>query len=338
MQSRITYESILEGTPPDRLFWTPELTEGFAVEADTRKASKPFASRNEPWLLTEFDGVEFVHARESDTDLFRWRTPVGTLTARRTSNHMTEYPLKSLEDVPVWRYVNEHTVHRRNPAFTEADGAACRKMGFKWSPVQELLQFETGVENFYYFLADAPDEMTALMEAMHRRNVEALEIGLAACTGAGVFQLTENTSASLISPQYYRRYSVPHICRYVEMAHRCGKRVIVHMCGLLSALLDAFPETGIDGIHAVTPPPVGDTHYVTVRQRYGDGFAVVGRLNAQLWLGKPPEQTLALLKNMIPPTLVRTPFALWISTDEMQPAVADIANLRAALEQYNHDL
>jgi hypothetical protein len=251
---------------------------------------------------------------------------------------MTEYPLKTVNDIPVWRYVREHTFYRENPDFSEAERRDMRKMGFNWSPIQELLQFETGVENFYFFMADAPDEMNALMDTMHRKNLEALEIGFRVCSGATVVQFGENTSASLISPSIYLRHTARHLRAYSDMAHARGMRFIVHMCGLLDTLLDCFPETGMDGIHAVTPPPVGDSHYMTVRERYGDDFVIIGRLNAQLWMGKPPEDTLELLESMIPPSLLRTPFALWITSDEMQPSPVDVANLNKALERYNESL
>jgi len=343
----VTYESILEGVPPDRLFWLPRLEVPRATSAtrqNTPEATapnsrtaplRPFASRQDPWLRTDYRNLVFCHTREGDEDLFRWETPDGTLTARRVSNHMTEYPLKTVNDIPVWRYVRDNTMYAENPNFTEADRRACRKMSFKWSPVQELLQFETGVENFYYFMADARDEMMSLMETMHRKNLEALEIGFRACSDATVIQFNENTSASLISPAFYREHTVPHVRAYADLAHQHGKRFIAHMCGLLNALLDCFPETGMDGIHAVTPPPIGDTHYMTVRERYGDPFVIIGRLNAQLWMGKHTEEILARLKKTIPPSLVKTPFALWITSDEMSPTPRDIANLNAALEGYD---
>lgn len=350
--TEVSYRSILEGNPPGMLYYqlghlTPfrrpcadDFSDAGAGRVfgagDTRNvANKPFASRGEPWLLIGHDGVRFTHAREGAADVFRWETPLGPLSARRASNHMMEYPVKTPEDIPRWRHVQESLRYSPNPAFEAEARDALWKMGYKWSPVQELLQFETGIENFYYFLADARDEMESLMEAMHRKNLEALEIGFQTCTGSTVFQLGENTSASLISPDIYRRHTLPHVRAYADMAHRHGMKCIVHMCGHLTSLFGCFAETGMDGIHAVTPPPVGDTHYMAVRERFGEGFVIVGRLSAQVWIGKGKGEILETLRAMIPDRLIRTPFSLWVSTDEMQPTEEDVYALTEAMEAYN---
>jgi hypothetical protein len=328
-----TYRSVLEGNAPGRLILQETPRAGMR---DSRKDARiPFAGRYMPWLRTEYADVTFRHERQGEEDRYIWETPRGILTAARAHNHMTEYPVKSENDIPVWRYVREQTRYHPAPDFPGSAADSQWRILFKWSPVQELLQFGTDVANFYYFLEDAPEEMEALMAAMHRKNLDALELAMAAFPDATVLTLTENTSVTLISPALYRRYSLGHVRDYVNLAHRHGKRVVVHMCGLLDALLECFPETGMDGIHAVTPPPVGDTFFATVRARYGDGFSIVGRLNAQLWIGQPRERIRAILEELIPPSLVETPFALWASTDELSPSPDDVRRLEDAVADYN---
>ncbi len=332
------YQSILEGNPPGKLHWIPTLKTGKPrTSVPVKTPRRPFASRNDPWLVTEYHSVKFTHTQENNTDIFRWETPRGVITGRREHNHMVEYPLKTTDDIPLWQYIRENTLYRPAPDFSTTQLQPPRLMSFKWSPVQELLQFGTGIENFYYFMADAPEAMIALMDAMHRKNLEALNFGFQTCRTATVIQFNENTSSTLISPSFYREHSLPHVRDYADLAHRNGKRIVVHMCGLLKALLDSFPETGMDGIHAVTPPPIGDTHYTTIRELYGDKFVIIGRLNAQLWMGKPRVEILKILRSMIPDSLVHTPFSLWITSDEMPVSSTDIVNLNQALHAYNND-
>ncbi len=348
----ITPQHIYEGKAPRMLYWT--LPGGFdnyhqPSSADfhqvgdhrvfgvggSRNECKPFASRSVPWLMIDYDNVKFSHTREQEVDLFRWETSKGTLTALRHSNHMTEFPVKTVDDIPLWHEVQRNLLYTKNPDFTEEESRAAWSLPWKWSPVQELLQFVTGVENFYYLLMDAPEQMRSMISAMHQKNLEALQIGFESCPNAVVLRLSENTSSQIISPDYYRELTLPHVKKYVDIAHERDMKCVVHMCGSLMALLDCFEETGMDGIHSVTPPPVGDTHYITARERFGDDFIIWGRLSAQLFINKSKQEILETLQEMIPERLIPTPFALMITTDEMQPAERDVYALVEALNDLN---
>jgi hypothetical protein len=347
----VTYESIIEGHAPHLLYWSfgplnpfrPPRPEDFTMQdgrrvfgtGDSRKEIKPFASRSLPWLQIEYNDVMFTQSREEDTDFFRWETRQGTLTARRHENHMVEFPVKSITDIPLWHTVQKNLVYRRHPDFSADASASRREIRLIWSPVQELLQFVTGVENFYYLMADAPDQMRAMLETMHGKNLDALAIGYQACPNAKLLFLNENTSSQIISPDFFRQLSLPHIRTYVESAHQRGLSCVAHMCGHLTALLDCIAETGLDGIQSLTPPPIGDTHFTVVRRRFGDEFVIIGRLNAQLFMDKESSAILKLLEEMIPESLIHTPFGLWVTADEMQPSAETVYALVEALEEYN---
>ena len=91
----VTYESILEGVSPNRLFWLPRMEPPATTSPggndkpashapDSRNApNRPFASRREPWLRTEYRGLTFSHTREGEADLFRWQNKWDS----RLSNH-----------------------------------------------------------------------------------------------------------------------------------------------------------------------------------------------------------------------------------------------------------
>jgi len=343
---------VLEGRPPHLLYWdlcgfttfNPPAPKDFRMVngrkilniSDNRDdPDKPFASRQGQWYKIDYANLKFSKSREGNTDLFVWETPGGNVTARRHMNHMTEYPVKTLDDIPLWNYIQKNLVFGARSDFTPEDAGKCWLINFKWSPVQELLQFDTGVENFYYFLADARDEMESLMATMHEKNLEALEIGLGLCHNATVIYLGENTSSRIISPSYYRRYSLPHIGDYTALAHNNGKRFIVHMCGALNALLDCFKETGMDGIQSVTPPPLGDTYYMTVREKFSQDFTIIGRLNTQLWVDRTDEQIFETLEDFIPERLIHTPFCLLITPDGLQPTCENVLSLTDALGKFN---
>jgi uroporphyrinogen-III decarboxylase len=165
--------------------------------------------------------------------------------------------------------------------------------------------------------------------------MERLRLGLDLFPGADCVQWGDNTSASAVSPPFYRRFSLAHIRAYADCVHAGGKRLVVHMCGLLKDLLDCFVETGIDGIHSVTPPPLGDCPYALVRERFPADFTIIGRLNAHLWVGRTRAETRQNLRNMIEPGLLETPFALIITADAM-PEIPydDVMNILDVVDGY----
>jgi len=71
---------------------------------------------------------------------------------------------------------------------------------------------------------------------------------------------------------------------YVEIMHRHGKVALVHMCGKINRLLPSIKQTGLDGIDALTPPPVGDVDFRCAYQLFGEKFVIHGILSPTEWL------------------------------------------------------
>jgi len=291
--------------------------------------------RPKPWYDTEYVDMEHVLSEEGDADVFTWRTPVGEVVGRRRHNHFFEYPVKTAKDLEVWTYVHTHQGFKPNPVLTDEDRRNRSTISINWSPVQQLLQFDIGLENFYYLLADEPVKMAALLDAMQERCLEKLRLGTELFPNAEFIYWGENTSSSAISPTHYRQLTLPHIRSYAALAHKSGKRLVVHMCGLLSGLLDCFIETGMDGIHSVTPPPLGDCPYTLIREKFPSNFTILGRFNAHFWVGRSKAEIQEALKRTIYPELLDSPFALLVTTDANPdiPA-ADVETLIEALNDF----
>jgi len=108
------------------------------------------------------------------------------------------------------------------------------------------------------------------------------------------------------------------------------------MCGLLRNLLDCFILTGMDGINSVTPPPIGDTPYRLIREKFKPDFTITGRLNGQLWVGKDRAGIQAIVRKMIYPELLRTPFSLAVTSDAIPDIPReDVMTLYDALQTIN---
>lgn len=170
-----------------------------------------------------------------------------------------------------------------------------------------------GSEQFYYFMADEPAEMEALIDLMHQRELEAFRI--LANGPVDVLTLCENTSTYYIGPGIYRQYNMPHVRDFVEIAHAAGKTALIHMCGHVRDILEDFKQTGADGIHALTPPPVGNTEWEHALDVLGEDLVIIGILDPSTFCMSPVEEIGPALDRIYTDRLRRANFCLWLGAD-----------------------
>ncbi len=185
------------------------------------------------------------------------------------------------------------------------------------SPVQQLIEMDMGMASFYYMLQDHRDALEALLDTMHACRMQEYEI-VARRSPAPALMPVENTSTTLISPSLYRRYSLPQIRDFCGVCHRHGKKAILHMCGLLKGLLPELAETGLDGINALTPPPVGDLPFEHALDALGDGLIILGGiLDPAVFQkrGLTRRELWRALDRLFTPRLRGAPFLLWLGAD-----------------------
>ena len=203
--------------------------------------------------------------------------------------HPIKHPVKTLEDVrALTEFFSEASVEVDHAALERARQAAKQvgeeavtHSGAGTSALMDWVQRLAGPENCHLLLADYPEEVAALFEAMHRllrRKVELLcELG-----PSDLIYMTENTSTTLISPRQYRQHCYPHIKEYAQIATDGGRLMVLHMCGLLKRLLPDLATVAARAFEAFTSPPVGDTSFLDGRSVCPDK-CLIGGTNAVLW-------------------------------------------------------
>jgi uroporphyrinogen-III decarboxylase len=172
---------------------------------------------------------------------------------------------------------------------------------------------DMGTQNFYFLLNDHPREMDSLIDLIHRRELDAFK-----CLAAGPWDsitLCENTSTYYISPAVYRRYNMPHQRDFVQLAHAAGKVALLHMCGHVRDILGDIRQTGCDGIHALTPPPTGNTPWADAWDALGEDFVIIGILDPSIFLLGPVADIAGALDRLMTPGIRRANFVLWAAAD-----------------------
>ncbi len=282
------------------------------------------------------------------------KTPWGTLVATFRNGHPIKYPVESREDLRILRkvwegsryeekggrgapdcFVPTRSVGTSNVATSgslvesSASGTLAATVEeaigedgvyiptLDPSPVQQLIELDMGMAGFYYHLEDHRADLESLLDAMHACRMGEYEI-VARRSPAPALIPVENTSTSLISPTLYRRYSLPQIRDFVGVCHRHGKKAILHMCGKLRDIVRELAETGLDGINALTPPPVGDLPFEEAFDALGDGLIILGGILDPALFQAPSltrDDLWCALDALFTSRLRRAAFLLWLPAD-----------------------
>jgi uroporphyrinogen-III decarboxylase len=246
-----------------------------------------------------FDHVDVTTIWKDDQLTRSFKTPIGSIrdvfVIDNTSPWMMfpkEPKIKTLEDIEVFRYLVEtqqfySTYDYFNEIAQDIGDEGLAATIAPITPFETLLEVEIGINNFYYFLHDYPQEMVDLMDLMHCKNLEACQI--VAQSPAEVVIIYENTSTSNMSPSMFPQYVLGHLNDYAEIFHRAGKWLFVHMCGKLKAIADVIGSGKYDGIVDIAPSPTGDLDLVEVKEILGERMIVMGGIDATTFASLQPE-------------------------------------------------
>ncbi len=286
------------------------------------------------------NGCEIKEQYHPDDTLQRqFICDAGVLTEIQKHGQITKHKVATAEDLKILIQIWEQSKVEPNleyfcnikendkgrwPVFVTANMA---------SAVQHLIQNETGVENFWYLLMDCPLLVEQSMDMWQSLLCSKYKI-MQMLESDGFYQ-GENTSTTLISPQYYRKYSLGHIRQFTLAAEYAGVRSLVHMCGLIYDLMADFKDAKINGIHALSPPDIGNTPFEYAYEVMPEGFFSLGRLGSLNWIGKTEEQIIDCLLKILPHHIYREKaFVLLVTADGAHFTLDNLRVVRDAINKY----
>ncbi len=238
--------------------------------------------------------------RDGDREYTFWQTPDGELRAERhfdpytQSWHPCVFPADSSENLRRLRWLFKDTRYHADEAESrkarawqealEARGGVSGQ-GVGPGPLMNLVEHQAGPVQIAYLLADVPELVDEVMAEMHADRLRYLSALLPA-TPTETIWLTENTSTTLISPDWFQRYCAGHLREYGQRIADAGKIGVHHMCGTLNALLEKIDPLPCTVNEAYTTRPLGDVSLAEGRARM-PSKALMGGTNATLWLEEP---------------------------------------------------
>jgi uroporphyrinogen-III decarboxylase len=235
---------------------------------------------------------ERISSKDGDV-LHEVETPVGRLLWRLRFTPESPYipwvienRIRTLDDLKTFQYLVEHTqfslsLRRFEEAERRAGDRGIVAVLGPTSPLQQLINFDAGVERVAYLLADHPDETSEMLDVFHARQAEMWK--LMAEVPAEIFFIHDNLSSTTTSRAMYRRFDRPYVNAFADILHAAGKKLVTHWCGRLSGFAGDFQEARQDGISDVTPPPTGDMDIVEARRSWARHFVVLGGIDPNLF-------------------------------------------------------
>ena len=158
------------------------------------------------------------------------------------------------------------------------------------SGYQHLALYGMGVENLIYAMADVPQKVERLMEAIDR-SYDALYEGIISYGKVRIVNFGENIDGHIVSPRYFEKYCIPFYEKRSEQLRRAGVHTHIHIDGSFKPLLKYLKNLPFDGLEALTPFPQGDVSLEEMKEAIGDKILLDG-IPAILFLPDRPMEEL----------------------------------------------
>ena len=118
-----------------------------------------------------------------------------------------------------------------------------------------------------------------LLEVMHERCLDYAERLLAAGISPVLGLLgQESVVPPLLSPRHFDRFVTRYNRPLIDLAHAHGCLVSVHCHGRLDAVLERFAGMGVDILHPIEAPPMGDVTLRDAKRRVDGRICLQGNL------------------------------------------------------------
>ena len=318
MTSRERLKAAILGEPVDRTAWSPNLAYLFEhLPAEYQELGHMgFCKLIGADLLNRFgacpvsriesDKIETVSWEEAGRSYVELRTPVGSirrahlLSEEGDTSFLVEHPLKSIEDYKIQLWIEEHARFEFNPQIVPSDESLDIAMlipGSMKSAFQHMVEHLVGTEQLVYDLADFPEEVNALWQALRENDRKAVE--LAAQSDFEFFLTWEDSSTQNYSPMLYEEYIVSEISGWCSKLKANGKFYIQHACGHIKNLIPAMNTCGLCAVESLSPAPTGNVTLKEARAALDPQVGIIGGIEPTELLNRPLEQLGSYVEQVI---------------------------------------
>ena len=240
------------------------------------------------------DDVIATTRKNDDGMSITWslETPLGTINRIRLWEEMTyswgisDWGIKTEEELRVFAYALSNRKFEFSTSKYQAwidyigDVGVCY-VGPGYSAMGRLLGYWMGIEGVTYATFDWPDTMMEVVEQVNDNALELIDVLADSCVE--YVCMGDNFSSDVQPSYFFDRWSRRFYAEAIARLHAGGKKVAVHVDGMLSGAIEMIAEVGADCIDAVTPQPMGDLNPLQCRDA-DSNVILSGGVSPDLWL------------------------------------------------------
>lgn len=240
----------------------------------------------------EPDDVERSERREGGKLFQTVRTPSGEITTvydqvwegdRLTNQRICDFPVKDVQGLRVATDLVERQQFRANH---ELFTSKAEEVGHRGEPTifltssgyTELIKHYCGLIDTTYLMYDHPVELEAYLEACDRRDDRMIDVALE--LPCRIFNLGDHATNEFTPPPILEKYLMPRWQRISRRMTENGRFVHTHWDGHSALMLPYLPDTGLHGVEALTPKPMGDMTLDQIKAAVKDKMVVLDLLPA----------------------------------------------------------
>ena len=220
--------------------------------------------------------VEITTTEQDGERVIRSESNAGVITARWIigpdgAMWQTEYPVKSASDLAVVLELAEARRYSFDPTLTELttdvgdDGVVALEIPRR--PISDLLHEYLGWGEGLMLFLEERDKIEAIIDVLEEK-LQAFVDSLAMEESPIVYS-PDNLDGQFISPRMFQDHLAGSYRRTVEMLHRQGKLLVVHIGGPVRRLLSPLADAGVDGLEGIAGPPQSDVGLTEARNLVG---------------------------------------------------------------------
>lgn len=187
------------------------------------------------------------------------------------------------------------SIYEKEKAALGDRGLMMMDLGDPLTPLYHLMS----AEDFSIYTITEYEKMLEFLDAMYQRTYDLYRYYLENGIGDVFFIVgAEFAGPPLVAPSKFCELSVKYVKGIVDLIRSYGKYSIVHYHGFLYQVLDGFAQIGMDGLHTIEAPPVGDCTITQAREKLGDTI-LIGNIQYDDLTRLSQEQIAALTKDVI---------------------------------------